>query len=298
MYAEIRIHTAGGRMAQELEIKLSVAQPDLDRAVDWLLGQPNTYESGTLQLGNTYYDTPDGDLNRQKIALRIRKLGDRHIQTLKTRGEFVDGAHRRQEWEWPLIGTTLNMGLIADTPVGQSVNLAELQPVFETNFQRRVVMIEQGESLVEVAIDSGEIVAGGQSRPLSEVEFELKAGDASLLLAWARRLADEVPVFLNLVSKAEQGYYLAGLYQPVPKAERDAELSVNEFLSLLSVSWLIGQPAPVKEDDFRAIARMARERGAEEFCQCVFRMLTEGRSIGDMTTSKELGQLQLAIAAA
>ncbi len=285
-------------MAQELEIKLSVAQPDLDRAVDWLLGQPNTYESGTLQLGNTYYDTPDGDLNRQKIALRIRKLGDRHIQTLKTRGEFVDGAHRRQEWEWPLIGTTLNMGLIADTPVGQSVNLARLQPVFETNFQRRVVMIEQGESLVEVAIDSGEIVADGQSRPLSEVEFELKAGDASLLLAWARRLADEVPVFLNLVSKAEQGYYLAGLYHPVSKAEQNAELSVNEFLFLLSVSWLTGQSAPVNGDDFRAIARMAGERGVGELYQRVFRSLAEGNAIGDMASSKELGQLQLAIAAA
>ncbi|MFO7993561.1 MAG: CYTH domain-containing protein, partial [Marinobacter sp.] len=59
-------------MAQELEIKLSVAQSDLDRAVAWLLGQPNTRESDTLQLGNTYYDTPAGDLNRQKIALRIR----------------------------------------------------------------------------------------------------------------------------------------------------------------------------------------------------------------------------------
>ena len=285
-------------MAQELEIKLSVAQPDLDRVVDWLLGQPNTYESGTLQLRNTYYDTPDGDLNRQKIALRIRKLGDRHIQTLKTRGEFVDGAHRRQEWEWPLIGTTLNMGLIADTPVGQSVNLARLQPVFETNFQRRVVMIEQGESLVEVAIDSGEIVADGQSRPLSEVEFELKAGDASLLLAWARRLADEVPVFLNLVSKAEQGYYLAGLYHPVSKAEQNAELSVNEFLFLLSVSWLTGQSAPVNGDDFRAIARMAGERGVGELYQRVFRSLAEGNAIGDMASSKELGQLQLAIAAA
>lgn len=285
-------------MAQELEIKLSVAQPDLDRAVDWLLGQPNTYESETLQLGNTYYDTPDGGLNRQKIALRIRKLGDKRIQTLKTRGEFVDGAHRRQEWEWPLIGTTLNMGLIADTPVGQNVNLAELQPVFETNFQRRVVMIGQGESLIEVAIDSGEIVAGGQSRPLSEVEFELKAGDASLLLEWARRLADEVPVFLNLVSKAEQGYHLAGLYHPVPKAEQDAELSVNEFLILLSVSWLTGQAAPVDGDDLRAIARMAEERGAGELCQRVFCSLAEGKSIGDMTISKELGQLQLAIAAA
>lgn len=284
-------------MAQELEIKLSVAKPDLDRAVDWLLSQPNTRESETLQLGNTYYDTPDGDLNSQKIALRVRKAGGKHIQTLKTRGEFVDGAHRRQEWEWPLIGTTLNMGLIADTPVGQNVNLAELKPVFETNFQRRVVMIKQGESLVEVAIDSGEIVAGEQSRPLSEIEFELKAGDASLLLAWARRLADEVPVFLNLVSKAEQGYHLAGLYQPVPQAVSDTELSVNEFLFLLSVSWLTGQPVPADRDRFEAIGRMAGERGVQDLYQHVFRSLAEGKSIGEMVASWELGQLQLAIAA-
>ena len=73
-------------MTLELEIKLSVAKPDLDRAVDWLLSQPNTRESETLQLGNTYYDTPDGDLNSQKIALRIRKAGGKHIQTLKTPG--------------------------------------------------------------------------------------------------------------------------------------------------------------------------------------------------------------------
>lgn len=285
-------------MAQELEIKLSVAKPDLDRAVDWLLSHSNTWESETLELGNTYYDTPDGELNSQKIALRIRKSGGKHIQTLKTRGEFVDGAHRRQEWEWPLIGATLNMGLIADTPVGQNVNLAKLKPVFETNFQRRVVMIEQDQSLIEVAIDSGEIVAGEQSHPLSEIEFELKAGDASLLLAWARRLADEVPVFLNLVSKAEQGYHLGGLYHPVPQAVPDTELSVDEFLFLLSVSWLTGQPVAADGDDFEVIARMANERGVKELYQHVFRSLAEEKTIGDMVTSKELGQLQLAIAAA
>lgn len=285
-------------MAQELEIKLSVAQSDLDRAVDWLLGQPNTYESETLQLGNTYYDTPNGDLNSQKIALRIRKVGDKHIQTLKTRGEFVDGAHRRQEWEWPLIGTKLNMGLIADTPVGQSVNLAKLRPVFETNFQRRVVMIEQGESLIEVAIDSGDILAGGRSRPLSEIEFELKTGDAALLLAWARRLADEVPVFLNLVSKAEQGYYLAGLYRPVVHAASESELSVNEFLFLLSVSWLTEQRLPLDRGDIAEIARLAAERGAEGLCQNVLRSLEEGKAIGHLASSRELGQLQLTIAAA
>ncbi|MDL0433324.1 CYTH domain-containing protein [Marinobacter sp. TBZ242] len=284
-------------MAQELEIKLSVAQSDLDRAIDWLSGQPNTRQSETLQLGNTYFDTPDGDLNRQKIALRIRKMGDRYIQTLKTRGEFVDGAHRRQEWEWPLIGTTLNMGLIADTPVGQSVNLAELQPVFETNFERRVVMIEQGDTLIEVAIDSGEIAVEGRSRLLNEIEFELKSGDAAALLAWARRLADEVPVFLNLISKAEQGYYLAGLYHPAPDAGEEPELAVNEFLFALSVSWLTGSPAPVDEEALGNIGRLADERGVSELYHRVVRALVNGTPVSDMVSHRELGQLQLAIAA-
>ncbi|MCL7945975.1 CYTH domain-containing protein [Marinobacter sp. ATCH36] len=284
-------------MAQELEIKLSVAKPDLDGAVAWLLSQPNTYESDTLQLGNTYYDTPAGDLNRQKIALRIRKMGDKYIQTLKTRGEFVDGAHRRQEWEWPLIGTKLKMGLIADTPVGQSVNLANLQPVFETNFERRVVVIEQGESLIEVAIDSGEIVAGGQSRPLNEVEFELKAGDASALLTWARRMADEVPVCLNLISKAEQGYYLAGLYRPVSDVGGKSELTVNDFLFLLSASWLTGQPMSVDEDELGVIGHLVSQRGVETLYQQVLRSLTDGAPVSDLMSGKELGQLQLAIAA-
>lgn len=284
-------------MATELEIKLSVAKQDLDRAVAWLLSQPSTCQLDTLQLGNTYYDTPGGDLNRQKIALRIRKMGDKYIQTLKTRGDFVDGAHRRQEWEWPLIGTRLKMGLIADTPVGQSVNLAELQPVFETNFERRLVMIEQGESLIEVAIDSGEVVAGGKSRPLNEIEFELKAGSASALLTWARRLADEVPVFLNLVSKAEQGYHLAGLYQPTQDAGAGSELAVSDFLFLLSVSWLTGQPFPVDEDELGAISGLARERGVERLYQKVVHALADGVPVSDLVSGKELGQLQLAIAA-
>lgn len=284
-------------MAQELEIKLSVAKADLDFAVQWLRRQPNTREAEALQLGNRYFDTPGGDLNRQKIALRIRRMGDRYIQTLKTRGEFVDGAHRRQEWEWPLIGTQLNLGLLADTPVGQSINLAELKPVFETNFERRVVMIEQGENLIETAIDCGEISAVGDSAPLNEVEFELKAGSASGLLAWARKLAEEVPVFLNMISKAEQGYFLAGLYRPTPDVRAASELTVNGFLFALSASWLTGQPFAVDEEEMGTIRRLAQEKGAAELYQQVVHALSQGESVRDMASHKALGQLQLAIAA-
>lgn len=285
-------------MTTELEIKLSVARSDLDRAVTWLLSQPDTRESDTLRLSNTYYDTPAGDLNRQKIALRIRKMGDRYIQTLKTRGEFVDGAHRRHEWEWPLIDTKLRLELIADTPVAQSVNYAELEPVFETNFERRVVMIEQGESLIEVAIDSGETVAEQQSRPLNEIEFELKAGDASALLTWARRLADEVPVFLNLVSKAEQGYFLAGRYCPELVGKNEA-LSVTEFLQMLGACWLLDKPFPVGRYDLSSVAETAGTVGCGELCEHVITELAKGVAVRDFAeNATQLGVLQLKLASA
>jgi inorganic triphosphatase YgiF len=281
-------------MARELEIKLSIAPQEQDRALAWLLSQPNTEQCETLQLGNTYYDTPGGDLNRQKIALRIRRMGDQFIQTLKTRGEFVDGAHHRQEWEWPLMGTELQLGLIADTPVAQSVNLADLQPVFETNFERRVVMIEQGSSLIEAAIDSGNILAGNQSRPLHEIEFELKAGDASSLLAWARMLADEVPVFMNVISKAEQGYYLAGASSPEPDSA--SIQNVYDFFQCLAVCWLRGTPFPADNADFSLIQRAAESTGIGADFEQLTSQLSSGQPVTALIADGLMGRVQLALA--
>lgn len=285
-------------MAEELEIKLSLSAGNQEKALKWLLAQSGTSEGQRKKLVNRYFDTPQADLNRQRIALRIRQAGDQFIQTLKTQGEFVDGAHRRQEWEWPLMGTELNIGLVADTPVGQNVNLANLKPVFETNFDRQVVMIEEGEAVIEVAIDAGYIAAGGGKRPLHEVEFELKSGDASHLVRWARSLAENVPVFLNLVSKAEQGYYLAGLHDPaILPANEGAELSVPGFLHGLSVAWLKGEALPVDEGDLVAVERAANSRGAQQQFRDVHASLLSGESVANLAERVALGQLQLSIAA-
>ena len=281
-------------MATELEIKLSVARSDLDDALAWLLSQPDSRQSDTLQLGNTYYDTPAGDLNRQKTALRIRKADNHYIQTLKTRGEFVDGAHRRQEWEWPLAGTTLKLGLLADTPLAQGVDLAGLQPVFQTNFERRLVMIEQGETTIEVAIDSGEIVASGQLSPLHEIEFEFKAGDASSLLTWARRLADQVPVFLNVISKAEQGYHLAGVLSPEP--DLAARPDVYGFFRCLSACWLRQLPFPDRDADFSLIRNAAESAGASEDLEALLGQLSSAQPVSSLIADGLLGRVQLALA--
>lgn len=286
-------------MAEELEIKLSLSADHQKLAFNWLLAQAGASAGSHKALVNRYYDTPAGDLNRQRIALRVRQAGDRYVQTLKTRGEFVDGAHRRQEWEWPLTGAELDLGLIADTPVGQGVNLATLKPIFETNFERQVVMIEDGETLIEVAVDNGRILAGGKTRPLHEIEFELKAGDASHLIQWARSLAAEVPVFLNLVSKAEQGYFLAGLHDPVAlSADNATPLPVTDFLYGLSVAWLKAEPLAVNPAALTPIGLLAAEQGVSGLYEHICDAIAAGMPIPAMAGQQALGQLQLALATA
>ena len=65
-------------------------------------------------------------------------------------------------------------------------------------------------------IDEGEIRAAERTLALTEVELELKQGPVDQLLVWAERISKEIPIFLNLISKAEQGYWLAGMHELEP----------------------------------------------------------------------------------
>ncbi|MFO7530462.1 MAG: CYTH domain-containing protein [Marinobacter sp.] len=284
-------------MAEELEIKLTVAEADQQKVQAWLSNHGTADYVGEKSLINRYFDTPAAHLNHQKAALRVRQAGDKFIQTLKTRGEFVNGAHRRQEWEWPLPGQDLSLGLLADTPLADRVNLAELEVVFETNFQRRIWMVRQNGAEVEVVLDSGTVISGDQSVALNEVEFELKGGNADVLMQLARELAGQVPVFLNLVSKAEQGYFLAGLYRP-ELVKGDHELSVTEFLHQLSLGWLLGTPVGFSESALSQVHQAAVEAKVEGLWQELQQEMASGTSVAELVRRlPRLGELQLALAA-
>ena len=283
-------------MATELEIKLTLSESAQARALEWLLARPEASEGHRKTLINRYFDTPNAALNRTKAALRVRQAGDRFIQTLKTRGEFVDGAHRREEWEWELSGPELDLCLLQQTPLHGQVDLTALALAFETNFQRQVVMLESGTSVIEVAVDSGEILGGCRSLPLHEVEFELKAGEPGELMRWAKALASEVPVFLNLVSKAEQGYFLAGIYRPELPVSSEP-LSVTKLLQMLSVSWLTGEPAKLPQIALSAINKAASAAGFDKEWQKLSQSLQAGTTAADLIQQfPELGRLQLALA--
>lgn len=277
-------------MARELELKMSLTAEAQNAAGEWLLMQPGSSEGPLTELVNVYFDTPDGDLNREAIALRVRRSADQFIQTLKTRGEFIDGAHHRQEWEWPLPDARLNLGLIADTTACDRINLAALQPVFETNFQRRTVMLQDGAAEIECALDRGHIIADGRRLALTELELELKAGADQPLVQWARRVADQVPLFVNLISKAEQGYYLAGLYQPqTPPANDDP---VHRLLSGLSAVWLTGDPSLLPADALSGVAAEADARGVGALLTWLKAGLGRGESVSELCGELAMGQLQ------
>lgn len=284
-------------MAEELEIKLSLTPGDLNQAGQWLSAQAGVSKGPEKTLVNRYYDTPSGDLNRQKVALRVRQAGDDYIQTLKTKGDFMDGAHRRQEWEWPLMGTDLNIGLIADTPVGQDVNLADLSPVFETNFVRRILMLESAEATIECALDQGSILADDRRRDLCELELELKQGASTALLAWARELAARVPVFLNLISKAEQGYALAGLHQPVAPGGNESLL--NRVFHGLSRAWLSGTADPSLVQDLASLQeRESLPAALLSDLAWLQERLEAGEPVSELAAgSTRLGKLQLSLLA-
>ena len=177
-----------------------------------------------VEIDNVYFDTQDRLLQRHRMALRVRQLGRRWLQTLKVAGRS-GLVSRRGEWETPARVVrghgTLDLARLSDSPLpdllAKQKGGAALQPLFRTQVRRTQWIVERGDATIEVALDVGEISIEGAPEPLREpiceVELELKQGVAAALIDLALALLDAggKPVVLTPVarSKAERGYQLS-----------------------------------------------------------------------------------------
>ena len=179
----------------------------------------------TVRLRATYFDTPDHELRRREMALRIRRAGGRWIQTLKAGRSGAGGLHSRDEWEHDRPDATLDLGLLADTPLGSDPELAgRLAEVFRVDVSRTTweVEISPG-NRVEVALDRGEVRRGERREPVSEVEIESLAGDPLAVFEMADQLVEPVAMRPSGVTKAQRGYRIArGDPEQPAKARRAA----------------------------------------------------------------------------
>lgn len=214
----------------EIELKLSIAGDAIPLLRSHtLIAQQLVGHERVSRIDNRYFDTSDRLLAQARMALRLRRIGRRWMQTLKATGPVAAAFSQRHEWEVPLDAARLDLGALRDTPfatLGSPRALGRrIEPVFVTNFRREIrdLLLPDG-TQVECAIDVGTIQSGSRkskrSARISEVEFELKGGDAGALLRLVHRLARDVPMLPLPVSKAERGYALAdGVVSEPVKAE-------------------------------------------------------------------------------
>jgi inorganic triphosphatase YgiF len=197
---------------RELELKLEVPVHSLHRlARSSLLQAARKKPSKPATLVSVYFDTDKLKLRNKGLSLRVRRVGRRHVQTIKQETGDSGVLFTRNEWEHDISGKQPDLVAAQETALGPLLNKKlrrGLKPVFETHVRRTIYLISQDGSDIELIIDRGKVQAGEQFSPLCEVELELKRGDFAELFRLAHGLAEQIPVQLAVKSKAERGYAL------------------------------------------------------------------------------------------
>ncbi len=208
---------------QEIELKLLASPAALGSLHEAPAIQRYTSTMSTARrLEAVYYDTPDKALFRQGLTLRVRRHGRRYVQTLK-RGPVPEKLFVREEWETSVDSIVPNLSLLSASginPLFDEIAHGTLNPIFVTKVRRRTRCLELAGTQVEVAFDEGSIEVGDRCVPLSEVELEVKSGDARALYDLGIDLIETTPLRVCIRSKADRGYELA--FGSAPKAVKAA----------------------------------------------------------------------------
>lgn len=228
-------------MSIETELKLAIAPEDVEKLMQHPLLRNIKHVKPAQRLYSTYFDTYNHTLLQQGIGCRIRKIGKKRIQTLKTAGFGLGGLHQRQEWESNVDSDVPNLELIPEGVLPNRVvsRFHQIEPLFTTDFQRTLWNVVEGENHVEVALDQGQIKTQTRTLPLSEVELELKEGDPSILYQMALQLQETIPLTIENHSKAARGYMLHTPHSPVyhkaPPVDLSATMTVEA--SFIAILW-------------------------------------------------------------
>ncbi|XKH60842.1 CYTH domain-containing protein [Halomonas sediminis] len=221
------------RNTREVELKLALTEdgPEALATHALLASLPCRRQ----QLINIYFDTPEGVLENARMALRLRQVDGRTLQTLKTAGQGGGGMSERGEWEWEVPAGQLDLDGLSALPVmhdWKSAALERLAPRLQTNFNRTTWQLDASGSSMEVALDQGEIRAGSHRASIREAELELVKGDPQALWAVAFSLAETIRLRPADMSKAARGNALLQRHWALPEAETPAQWLQRAIVAL------------------------------------------------------------------
>ena len=224
-----------------LEFELKLLLPVRAAAAfrkDRLLASLATGPVRTRRLRTIYFDTPDRLLATARIALRVRRVGRRWVQTIKLPAGIAS-ANVHEELERDVNGPVPALDQaefrILKRQLGETLDPALLAPVFETDFRRTTWPLRFKDTTIELAHDAGRIVAGGRSERLAEIELELVDGNPGRLFELALDLLERHPLRFEPRTKAERGYALADGRSPTPVIAAEVtirpDMTVREALA-------------------------------------------------------------------
>ena len=214
---------------KEIELKLRVAPEDIAALRNHPHFADALHDPTHETLDSVYFDSDDRFLRDHGLTLRVRHIGDKRVQTIKTTNKGSDW-FERLEWEQAIEGDQPDLTRVMDTALGPILTddvRNTLKPVFETRIERTAYHLNGNDNDIVMAVDEGQIVATDSSCPVSEIELELKHGNPAELFKIARAISDIVPAQLDVKSKSERGYELVEKTPVTAEKACDPELSAG-----------------------------------------------------------------------
>lgn len=201
-------------MIIETELKLTIDKAYIDKILHHpLVHQYQQTLPEKYRLYSIYFDTRDHALLDKGYALRIRKRDHRFIQTIKTTNQSHDGLHQRSEWQQDVVGMMPDLALfqsagLLDKDTQWLKRLDKLEAIFITDMMRTSLELCIDQSVIELSLDIGKVIAGDLTMDISELELELLKGEQQQLFYFAELLGRDIPLVIENNSKAEYGYRL------------------------------------------------------------------------------------------
>lgn len=189
-------------MGREFELKYRAD----DRQIDAIRARYGDFSA--ISMETTYYDTSSRDLRRLRWTLRRRYENGKSICTLKT--PLPDGSRGEWETECSTIGDAIpELCKLSNSHALLLLTAGGVAPFCGARFTRLAKTLVLDRCTVELALDQGVLLGGGQELPFAEVEVEYKSGDEQAAVAFAQALSEEFSLVPEPKSKVQRATELA-----------------------------------------------------------------------------------------
>jgi len=202
-------------------------------------------QPSTQKFEVTYFDTKSRGLYHAGYVYGITRSDDHWLATVNYSGvsEHSNFVKKAQEWKIEIEEPTPDINYFRDTSIFYALKKAqknkELNPIFKTSFLRKKInLLYENNSWIEIAGDIGEISAAGLSEPISEMKLELKIGSMLEMLKLGSVFVKKHALFMENRTKQYRGLILSGLNEEKDK-QKSLDLNPREKITWAVVKIMV-----------------------------------------------------------